>query len=119
VLVVDDDETVRKLIPRLLSLAGLPCECAVAEDGLVGLLHFVVFRPHLVILDLEMPRLDGAEFCEWLKRDGLSCPRVLVMASDLTDPRLGRALSAGAHAWLAKPLDTDELLEKAAGMIAP
>ncbi len=119
VLVVDDDETVRKLVPRLLAMAGVPCECEVAEDGLLGLLHLVIFRPHLVILDLDMPRLDGAEFCEWLKRDGIARPQVLVMTGDESDPRLQRALNAGAGNWLPKSAGAEELLDKVTGMLSP
>lgn len=102
VLVVDDSAVARQVISALLGAAG-GIRVTTAADGLLALDRVRRDRPHVVVLDLEMPRLDGLAF---LRRTMAEHPVPVVVCSGLT----GRgteaaltALSAGAVEVLAKP----------------
>jgi CheY-like chemotaxis protein len=119
VLVVDDDEGVRELIVQLLDRTGLPCVVRTASDGMAGGNEIRVFRPHLIILDVDMPVVHGGELCQWVKADGrFPNTRVLMMTGDRRDERLEMALQAGADGWLPKPFTIVDFVSKVADLLA-
>lgn len=67
ILIVDDDPTVRELFRRLLTRAGYAA--VVATNGMDALAALETHRPHLVLLDLAMPKMDGLTFLQVLRRD--------------------------------------------------
>src|SRR5713226_7110790 len=79
VLVIDDSAVMRKLIPQLLQRDGSIEVVGTAMDGSFGLKKIEELRPHVVTLDLEMPRMDGMETLRLIMR-GLRVPVIIVSA---------------------------------------
>jgi putative two-component system response regulator len=111
VLVIDDDEGQREILTRILNGAGYAAR--VANDGETGLQAVLEHRPELVLLDLNMPRLDGFEVCRQLRSDPLTAtlPVIIISVhSALAD--MVAALDAGADDFLSKPFQQAELLAR-------
>jgi CheY-like chemotaxis protein len=111
VLVVDDDDSIRVLLHRHLTRAGLTCDTAV--DGEDALARVTASTYAVVLTDLVMPRLDGADFVlrlAELERSPDERPVVVMMTSHPESARLD-ALGRVVQAVVRKPLDTEELTE--------
>jgi FixJ family two-component response regulator len=109
VVVVDDDESVCRAIKRLLRSAGFTTESyASGEEFLNTLSSMPSYRPDCVILDIQMPGLNGLEVQRRLAGSGL--PVVFITAHDDINVR-AQALAAGAMGYLPKPFN-DELFIK-------
>jgi len=109
ILIVDDDAGLRG---ALLALFGADPRYAVqaAADGPDGLIRIEGFRPHLVLLDLRMPGLDGAELCRIVKSSPATRSiRILGMSGLGDDAARAYMLAAGADAFLPKPFTLSEL----------
>ena len=92
VLIVDDDPHIRQLLAFALDKAGLsPVEAA---DGEAGLAMARAHKPDLVILDINMPRMDGLEVCRRLRTDGDTPILFLSSRDDEIDRVLGIELGA-------------------------
>lgn len=114
VLVVDDDPTVRDVLRAMLGFEG--CQVVDAPDGESALVMSAAFRPHVVILDVTMPGMDGLEVCRQLKSG--SHPPWVVMLSARDQPEdERRGLEAGADAYLRKPFSPLEVLDLVGGHI--
>jgi len=109
ILVVDDDEIVVKVLRALLSKEGFDIESA--PDGLEGLSKAKEIRPDLVLLDINMPRMNGFETCRRLKNgNGTSgIPVVMFTAHADKESRI-TGLKEGANDFLSKPVDNTELV---------
>jgi putative two-component system response regulator len=109
ILVVDDDAANRELLEEFLVAEGL--EVVTAPDGRSSLEAFARVAPDLVLLDVNMPFVDGFEVCRRLKSnpDTRLTPVVLVTALSATDDRV-RGIKVGADGFLSKPVDHSELL---------
>ena len=108
VLVVDDEASITDFIARGLRHEGF--DVATAADGRAGLASVDKFKPHLVILDLMMPRMDGWELCKQLSGDkgrGI----IILSARDETSDRI-QGLELGADDYLVKPFEFGELLAR-------
>lgn len=104
ILVVDDSEDCREILARFLEMEGH--RVRTATDGIDGLEAASRFRPEIVFVDLCMPRMDGFEFCEYLRADPAT-PDMAVFAVSggaYRGSRLARA-SAEFDAYLAKPVE--------------
>ena len=113
VLVVDDSITVRKVTSRLLERAGY--RVASAKDGIEGLevLHSV--KPAVVLLDIEMPRMDGFEFTQQLRASADTCDVPIIMISSRTaEKHRIHAEQLGVNLFLGKPFQDDQLLQAVA-----
>ena len=109
VLIVDDGAFWRRALSRMVAETGLHCEVVAVEDGLDACLCLKDFRPDLIILDIDMPQLDGAELCHVRNLSGrLAETPVLIVTGRPEDPRVKRALGAGAVKCLAKSAHPDE-----------
>ena len=107
VLVVDDLADNRGLLAQLLEDDYRVSEAANGQEALEVIARD---RPDLVLLDLAMPIMDGYALLERLQGDdGPFLPVIVVTAAFDREARL-RALGLGAHEFLSKPIDTDELL---------
>ncbi|MDE3111568.1 MAG: response regulator [Chloroflexota bacterium] len=108
VLVVDDVEANRELLDARLHDLGY--DVRQARDGIEALEAFEDAEPDLVLLDVDMPRLDGITVCRRIKAHPLRrlVPVVLLTAHQDRDTRL-RGLAAGADDFLSKPFDPAEL----------
>ena len=106
VLVVDDDEMIRRLVRAVLEADEF--EVSEARDGQTALKLASEVHPAIVVLDIMMPGLDGVEVCRRLDHDKVKV--VVLTARD--DPRLeDECRKAGADAFLTKPFSSIELLD--------
>ena len=111
ILLADDDSAVRRTLERLLRSAG--AEVASAADGRAALEEFTCFDPEVVLLDVNMPEMDGFETCRRLKDDPETrlTPVVLLTGLDTPADRL-RGIEAGADDIVLKPFVWRELLTR-------
>lgn len=119
VLIVDDDEDARVLLIRALSKAGLALEVTTAADGRQALELVVQVRPHAVITDVMMPRLDGVQLCSALRADPCTAatPIIIVTALEEESDRR-RGLAAGADDYFTKPFPAAILCARLAELLA-
>jgi two-component system response regulator MprA len=109
VLVVEDDRAVRESLLRALGLEGYDvCSAADGEEalGVVAERH-----PHVIVLDVLMPALDGLSVCRRLRAQGDGTPILLLTARSAVPDRVS-GLDAGADDYLPKPFALDELLAR-------
>ncbi len=111
VLVVDDGEINRALVEAFLS--DLDCRLQAAQDGPAALAAIERETPDLVLLDVQMPGMDGYEVCRRIKAGprGRLLPVVMLTALDNADDRV-MALEAGADDFMSKPVDRVELVAR-------
>jgi DNA-binding response OmpR family regulator len=108
ILVVDDDDAVRRMVEDVLLLDGY--EVRTAEDGFAGLRWVESFQPDCVILDVMMPGMDGHAVLQRIRsRAGSHLPVVMLTAA-ADDSQAWRAWTEGVDYFLSKPFEPDELL---------
>jgi two-component system, chemotaxis family, chemotaxis protein CheY len=118
ILVIDDDAMVRQALARILKGQGYEVECAV--EGHQGLEAFRRRRPDLVISDIVMPEMEGIQTIMELRILSRDCPIIAISGGG----RFGKvdfldvAKQLGANATLAKPFETEELLQTVALCLA-
>jgi len=114
VAVVDDDESVRRALARLVRSLGFEADVfASGEDFLAALL---VRRPDCVVLDLHMPKVSGFEVQARMAEAGLTVPVIVITGHDSPEAQ-ARALSGGASAYLRKPVDEQVLMQAIQGAV--
>ena len=106
ILVVDDDEILVDLLTQ--SLTNQNHVIDVAEDGEMGWEYVQSIEYDLILLDVDLPRLDGVSLCEKIRAESYKIPILLMTAKDASQDRI-RGLDAGADDYLTKPLDLGEL----------
>lgn len=109
ILVVEDDQTLRDLNTAVLRGAGY--EVILAKDGIEALRQMSAHRPDAMILDLNMPRLDGFGVLEALQT-GERRPPTIVLSARHSSADIQRAIQLGASDYLAKPFVSDQLLAR-------
>jgi two-component system alkaline phosphatase synthesis response regulator PhoP len=107
-LVVEDDKSVSQLIRLYLAQAGY--KVISAEDGLVGLRMALEDAPDIVLLDLNLPGMDGIEVCRNVRKDS-EVPIIMVTARVDEDDRL-TGLDLGADDYVSKPFSPRELVAR-------
>ena len=110
VLIVDDDQELNDLIKQFLDKRYPEFKVNQAYDGYDAGKAITEYKPDAILLDINLPGVDGYKLCRQIKADpNLSRPIVLVI-SGVSDPDVQeRAKAAGADAFLAKPIDLDRL----------
>jgi two-component system, chemotaxis family, chemotaxis protein CheY len=110
-LVVDDSRVIRKVARRILE--GLRFDCAEAGDGAEALAYCRADMPDAVLLDRNMPVMNGVDFLRQLRREPGGQNAVVLFCSAETDlPYIEEALEAGADEYIMKPFDGDILESK-------
>lgn len=110
VLVVDDSVTVRKVTTRLLERNGY--EVNTAKDGVDAMATLQDYTPDLVLLDIEMPRMDGFEVATQMRHSqNLKDIPIIMITSRTGDKHKERAMSIGVTDYMGKPFQEDKLLE--------
>ena len=109
-MVVDDSVTVRKVTSRLLERRGM--DVVTAKDGLDAMLQLEDVKPDFILLDIEMPRMDGFEVVTRIRNDvDLAHIPIIMITSRTGDKHRERALGLGANAFLGKPYQEAILFE--------
>ncbi len=119
-LIVDDSLTMRAAAKSVLQQCGIAAR--LSRDGVEGLESMAAALPNLILLDLEMPRLDGAAFLKRITEEyGDACPPVIIISSRDDAENRARLLKMGAVRFLAKPYTQSQLQEaiEAAGLRIP
>jgi len=110
VMVVDDSLTVRKVTQRLLAREGY--QVLLARDGVDALRQLQDTVPDVMLVDIEMPRMDGFDLTRNVRSDPrLSQVPIVMITSRTADKHRNYALSLGVNAYLGKPYDEQQLLE--------
>ena len=105
-LVVEDSSIVRKVARRILE--GLGFEVVEAEDGVDALVVCKRAMPEAILLDWNMPVMDGYDFLKALRRmPGGDTPKVVFCTTENDVAHIARALSAGANEYIMKPFDKE------------
>jgi chemosensory pili system protein ChpA (sensor histidine kinase/response regulator) len=110
VLVVDDSITVRRVTQRLLERNGM--RVMTAKDGVEALAVLQEHLPDIILLDIEMPRMDGYELAQHVRADGRTASIPIVMiTSRVGEKHRARAIELGVNDYLGKPYQESQLLE--------
>jgi chemosensory pili system protein ChpA (sensor histidine kinase/response regulator) len=109
-MVVDDSITVRRVMERFLERNGL--KVVTAKDGLDAISVLQDAKPDIILLDIEMPNMDGYEFATHVRND----PRVadvpiIMITSRVGDKHRARAIEIGVNDYLGKPYQDSQLLD--------
>ncbi len=109
ILIADDEKNIRESLQRLLELERM--EVFSVQDGLDAKRALENQKFDLAIIDLKMPGLSGQELLEWIGREGLLVPVIIISAhGEIVDAV--KALKSGAKDFLEKPFDSKELIRK-------
>lgn len=109
VMVVDDSKTIRRSAETLLTKAG--CEVITAGDGFESLAKIAEHEPHIIFVDIMMPRLDGYQACALIKNNSKfkNTPVIMLTSKDsIFDRARGRLV--GSEQYLTKPFSREDLL---------
>jgi two-component system chemotaxis response regulator CheY len=105
-LVVDDSSVIRKVARRILE--GLEFQIAEAENGEEAVENCRRQMPDAILLDWNMPKMDGYDFLRELRRlPGGDRPKVVFCTTENDVAHIARALHAGANEYIMKPFDKD------------
>ena len=107
ILIVDDEAGVRELLKDALKLAGF--ETQVANDGMSALTALRSYTPDIMIIDINMPLMDGFELVERLQKNGNNVP-VLMLSARADRVDITRGLTLGADDYVVKPFGLEELV---------
>lgn len=110
VLIVDDSLTA--LMIGQTTLSSLGCEIITARDGIEGVDKAVAYRPDLILLDVEMPRMDGFEACTRIRSLlGKRVP-ILLLTTRGSAQHVRRGFESGCTGYMTKPVESAELLSR-------
>ena len=116
ILIADDNQPNVELLEAYLS--EVECEMAVAVDGRDTLDKVSSFKPHLILLDVMMPKLSGFEVCKKLKGEAATRGIMILMVTALNElGDIERAVDAGTDDFLSKPVNKVELLKRVENML--
>ncbi len=109
VMVVDDSVTVRKVTSRLLERHGM--EVVLAKDGMDAITQLQEIKPDIMLLDIEMPRMDGFEVATLVRHDErLQDVPIIMITSRTGEKHKQRAMEIGVNRYMGKPFQENALL---------
>ncbi len=116
ILIADDNPTNVELLDAYLS--GFDCDIETAVDGRDTLEKVASFKPHLILLDIMMPKLSGFEVSKQLKGDPATRGIMILMVTALNElGDIERAVNAGTDDFLSKPVNKLELIKRVENML--
>jgi chemosensory pili system protein ChpA (sensor histidine kinase/response regulator) len=117
IMIVDDSLTVRKVTSRMLLREGF--DVVTAKDGVDALQVLGEQMPDVILLDIEMPRMDGFEFTKTMKGDP-ECAHIpiIMITSRTAEKHRNRAAELGVDLYLGKPYQEDDLLRNLRDMLS-
>jgi chemosensory pili system protein ChpA (sensor histidine kinase/response regulator) len=109
IMVVDDSVSIRQVVSRLIASQGWKVKTA--KDGIDAMEKLRESRPHLIVLDIEMPRMNGYEFLGALKaQSGYEDIPVVMLTSRTAAKHREKAEALGARGFVVKPYNDDEFI---------
>lgn len=115
ILVIDDEADLRRFVKLRLSRAGY--KVFEASNGIEGVEQLYKVKPHLIILDIMMPKMDGWETCRRIRE--VSDVPILILSAKGDRGSQVKGLDLGANDYLAKPFAGFELLKKIESLLSP
>jgi len=116
IMVVDDSITIRKVTSRMLERNNF--QVLTAKDGVDAVSLLADETPDLMLLDIEMPRMDGYELATYIRNDSrLKDVPIIMITSRTGSKHRDRAISIGVNKYLGKPYQESELLEEINGLL--
>lgn len=116
VMVVDDSITIRKVTARMLERNGM--RVVTAKDGVDAVAQLQDQMPDIMLLDIEMPRMDGYEVATHIRNDDRLKELPIIMITSRTGSKhREKAMEIGVNNYLGKPYQEDELMENIHGLI--
>ena len=117
VLIADDTPQAAELLEAYLS--DSPYELRTVADGEQTLREVAAWHPDLILLDIMMPRISGFEVCKRLRADPATQDIAILMITALDQPSdMERAVEAGAHEFMSKPINKADLLRRVRALLA-
>lgn len=115
ILIVDDEPHIRLLLEQtLMELEDQGVELLLADNGEAALETIKQEKPELVFLDVMMPKMNGFDVCQKVKRElGMSDIYIVMLTAKGQEFDRQRGEQVGANVYMTKPFDPDELLAKA------
>jgi two-component system, chemotaxis family, chemotaxis protein CheY len=118
VLIVDDSSSLRQVVNLALSRAGY--EVIEGTDGQDGLARLDGRKIHLIVSDVNMPRMDGLTFLKSVKaHPNYRFTPVIMLTTEAGDAKKEAGRAAGAKAWIVKPFNPPVLLDAVAKLVLP
>jgi excisionase family DNA binding protein len=114
ILIVDDEKSYADMLKELLVVALDDVQIKISLDGFDVATQLLSFIPHIILLDIKMPHLDGFQVCKSIKAGQGSIYadiRVIAISGNASEEEKKRILKLGAEACLDKPIKTAELLK--------
>jgi excisionase family DNA binding protein len=113
VLAVDDEPAILENMVAMLEHCSLAVDVRTESNGIAACIAMGSFKPHLLILDLKMPEMNGYEVCEKVRSDPTTQDiRILVVTGYASQENVERARTAGADDILTKPFQMEDFLNK-------
>lgn len=114
IMVVEDDNNARKLMEAVLVQNGY--EVILATDGIDALEKMDKYHVDLIVLDIMMPRMDGYEFSETLRKGNCNLPILMVTAKE-TPADKKKGFLVGTDDYMVKPVDEEEMILRIAALL--
>ncbi len=117
ILIVDDEPNIVISLEYLLKKEGF--DVTVATDGDAALRQAAEFRPHLMLLDVMMPKKSGFEVCESLRADpAMADLKIIMLTAKGRETEVTKGLALGANAYITKPFSTKDLVAQIKTLLA-
>ena len=118
ILIVDDSNSLRQVVNQTLSQAGY--DILEADDGTTALTLLDSRKIHLIVSDVNMPRMDGLTFVRHVRDSATYRFTPVIMLTTECSPEMkAKGRAAGAHAWIVKPFNPQSLLSAVARLVLP
>lgn len=116
ILIVDDEPNILLSLEFLMKKKGY--EVFIARDGKEAIDIIDKTLPHLVVLDIMMPEVDGYEVCKYIKtKPTLADSKVIFLSAKIKEQEIQRGLALGADDYLTKPFSTRKLMQKISALL--
>jgi len=116
ILIVDDDPHIQKMMVRTVEREGHAVESC--SNGFEAGIRVIRFKPHLIILDLFMPFMNGFLVCRQLKADPETAAiKIIAISGHSTQSNIDKALRCGADLFLKKPFEKAKLIQRMASLL--
>ncbi|MFZ6718768.1 response regulator [Undibacterium sp. Ji49W] len=116
ILLVDDNDVTREVLRVILRSEGYDV-VGEAADGSTGLEMAVKLKPHLIMLDVVMPKISGIEILPRLK-ELVPTARVLMVTANKDQATIAEAVKTGIHGYVLKPFNAQKIIDTVAGVVA-